>query len=80
MDIHSEIVKTINRATDDSASRTADYADAIVPLVKRAQAEAWDEGMQAGLLRADYEYGAIGFHHVRSNPYRAHRIEQGEDR
>lgn len=31
---------------------------------------AWDEGQKAGLLRADFEYGAIGYQHVRGNPYR----------
>ena len=30
---------------------------------------AWDEGQRAGLLRADFEYGAIGYQHVRGNPY-----------
>ena len=31
---------------------------------------AWDEGQKAGLLRADFEYGAVGYQHVRGNPYR----------
>ena len=30
---------------------------------------AWDEGQRAGLLRADFEYGAIGYQHVKGNPY-----------
>lgn len=30
---------------------------------------AWDEGQKAGLLRADFEYGAIGYQHVKGNPY-----------
>lgn len=30
---------------------------------------AWDEGQKAGLLRADFEYGAIGYQHVKGNPH-----------
>jgi len=55
--MHSEIVKALNRATDEGASRTADYADALMPLVKRAQAEALRE---AAHLMLD-EQGGLPF-------------------
>lgn len=37
---------------------------------------AWGEGQKAGLLRADFEYGAIGYQHVKGNPY-AKGVEHG---
>lgn len=39
-------------------------------VLAERDAEKWDEGEQAGLRRADYEYGVIGFQHVKPNPYR----------
>ena len=47
------------------------YADSLTAQAEHArwQERAWDEGQKAGLLRADFEYGAIGYQHVKGNPY-----------
>lgn len=42
----------------------------LVERDRQVAERAWDEGQKAGLLRADFEYGAIGYQHVRGNPYR----------
>ena len=62
----------------DSAYELGDYieSDWLVEHDRQVAERAWDEGQKAGLLRADFEYGAIGYQHVRGNPYRAAKGEQ----
>ena len=62
----------------DSAYELGDYieSDWLVEHDRQVAERAWDEGQKAGLLRADFEYGAIGYQHVRGNPYRAAEGEQ----
>ncbi|WP_424936693.1 MULTISPECIES: hypothetical protein [Bacteria] len=74
-DIRGEIARTLADWLDEGHAEAwlvemyEDAADALMPLIRRAQAEAWAEGERAGLLRADYEYGAIGYQNVKTNPY-----------
>ena len=44
-------------------------SDWLAERDRQVAERAWDEGQKAGLLRADFEYGAIGYQHVRGNPY-----------
>lgn len=57
-------------------ARTVNEGKVISEHDRQVAERARDEGEKAGLLRADFEYGAIGYQHVRGNPYRAAKGEQ----
>lgn len=53
-----------------------EIARALLPEVRKAQAEAWDEGWEVAMheCSGDYYLAAVP---VPTNPYRTDRIEQG---
>lgn len=54
----------------DRTARVAAFDRWLSEHDRQVAERAWDQGQKAGLLRADFEYGAIGYQHVRGNPYR----------
>ena len=56
----------------DEKWRFRDLATAVLPTLRRAQAEAWDEGQ----MSADRDWATGG--HARLNPYR-YQVEEDTD-
>lgn len=43
-----QIETALQQATFDGADRTEEYAAAVLPIIREAQADAWDEGHSWG--------------------------------
>ena len=43
-----QIETALQQATFDGADRTEEYAAAVLPIIRKAQADAWDEAYEWG--------------------------------
>lgn len=59
-----QIETALQQATFDGADRTEEYAAAVLPIIRKAQADAWQAGVNFALPRAETT------HFARHNPYR----------
>src|SRR5699024_6598426 len=74
--LQERIEAALIRATDDGADRTEEYAAAVLPIVaeevRKAKAEAWQEGVNFALPNAETTW------YPQHNPYRATHYPEGD--